>query len=373
MMRSLLLIFILMISTTSFAQSLSEFARNARSLGMGGVYVPFVDGADAVFYNPAALGKVQGLDIKAAEVGVSLNSLSKEDIDALQNFNPSDSSTYNSLFGKRVWVQATGKSAIAVGNFAIGYLNDIETSLELHNPSYPQFETYFRQDVGYYLGYAINIGPGTYLGTAVKRVDRWGGVKQELSMTDVSNASSFSDIGAYFDDKGQGYGVDLALQTTVDLPLLKPNVALVWQDVGNTAFRKTAGDDSPPHITQNLILGAGVTLDLPGLDLAFGGEARHLLEPDIEAGKKLHLGAEISLPIIDIRAGYSQGYLSYGAGINLFILHIDAVSYTEELGAYPGQTADNRYMISVGIDLAFDADFKFTDNQGKRRKLKQRR
>ncbi|QLY26102.1 hypothetical protein [Bdellovibrio sp. KM01] len=373
MLRSLILIFTFMISTVSFAQSLTEFARNARSLGMGGVYVPFVNGADAVFYNPAALGKVQGLDIKAAEIGVSLNSLSQEDIESLQNFDPNDSSTYNSLFGKRVWVQATGKSAIAVGNFAIGYLNDIETSLELHNPSYPQFETYFRQDVGYYLGYAINIAPGTYLGTSVKRVDRWGGVKQELSMTDVSNASGFDDIGAFFDDKGQAYGIDMALATTIDLPLLKPTLALVWQDMGNTAFRKTAGSEAPPHITQNLILGGGVTLDLPGLDISAGGEVRHLLEPDIEAGKKLHLGAEISLPVFDLRAGYSQGYLSYGVGINLFILHIDAVSYTEELGAYPGQAADNRYMISVGIDLGFDADFKFTDNQGKRRKLKQRR
>ncbi|UYL08806.1 hypothetical protein B9G69_017320 [Bdellovibrio sp. SKB1291214] len=373
MLRSLFLVTILFASTNAVAQSLSEFARNARALGMGGTYIPFVNGADAVFYNPAALGKVEGLDIKAAEVGVSLNSLSKEDIDELQNFDPNDPNTYSGLYGKRVWLQATGKTAIAVGNFAIGYLNDNEVSLELHNPTYPQFETYFRQDVGYYLGYAFNVAPGTYMGVAAKRVDRWGGIKQELSLTDVSNASSMSDIGDRFDDKGQAYGIDMAIATTVDLPLLKPTIALVWQDVGNTAFRKTAGDDAPPHITQDLSFGAGVNLDLPGLDVAFGGEVRHLMESDIETGKKLHLGAEVSLPVFDLRAGYSQGYLSYGVGVNLFILHIDAVSYTEELGAYPGQTADNRYMISLGIDLSFDADFKFTDNQGKRRKLKQRR
>lgn len=373
MLRAVLLTFVLFVSSSAVAQSLTEFARNARSLGMGGVYIPFVNGADAVFYNPASLSKVEGLDIKAVEVGVSLNSLSQEDLDELQNFDPNDPNTYNGLYGKRVWVQATGKSAVAVGNFAVGYLYDAEVSLELHNPTYPQFETYFRQDSGYYVGYAIPIGPGTHLGMTAKRLNRWGGVKQELSLTDVSNAESINDIGNRFDDKGQGYGFDLAVGTTIDLPLLKPTVALVWQDVGNTAFTKTEGDDNPPHIPQNLSLGAGVNLDLPGLDVAFGGEVRHLLEPEIEAGKKLHLGAEVSLPVFDLRAGYSQGYLSYGVGVNLFILHIDAVSYTEELGAYPGQTADNRYMISVGVDLGFDADFKFTDNQGKRRKLKQRR
>ncbi|MEK2690045.1 hypothetical protein [Bdellovibrio sp. GT3] len=373
MLRSLLLTFILTFSTTALAQSLSEFARNARALGMGGTYIPFVNGADAVFYNPAALGKVEGLDIKVVDVGISLNSISPEDLEAIQNIDPNDPNSYNSLFGTRVWVQATGKTALALGNFAVGYLNDNEVSLELHNPAYPQFDTYFRQDTGYYLGYAFNVAPGTYFGIAAKRIDRWGGVPQELGLSDVANADSFNEIGDRFDDKGQGYGIDLALATTIDLPLLKPTLAVVWQDVGNTAFRKTAGDDAPPHITQNLSVGAGVTLDLPGLDLAFGGEARHLLEPDIEMGKKLHLGAEVSLPIVDLRAGYSQGYLSYGVGVNLFIFHIDAVSYTEELGAYPGQTADNRYMVSVGIDLSFDADFKFTDTQGKRRKLKQRR
>jgi hypothetical protein len=60
-------------------------------------------------------------------------------------------------------------------------------------------------------------------------------------------------------------------------------------------------------------------------------------------------------------------------GLNFLIFHIDAVSYTEELGVYPGQTAENRVMVGLSIDLGFDADFKFTDNNGKKRKVKQRR
>lgn len=358
------------------AQSLSETSRSLRALGMGGVYIPFVTGADAVFYNPAALGRVSGLDIKLASVAVgggSTSDLTQETLNELQNIDPNDPSTFNNLFGKRIWLQGTGKVAFALPYFGMGYLTDYETSLELHNPAYPEFDTYFRNDTAIYLGGAVPLGPVSYLGMSLKRINRWGGNSQQLSLTEVSNATSIDDIGRNFDRKGQGYGLDLAVMTEIPLPLLKPTFALVWQDAGSTSFTKTSGTEAPPHIEQNLSFGAGVALDLPGLDVAVGGELRHLLEPDIQAGKKLHLGAEVSLPVLDLRAGYGQGYLSYGVGLNFLIFHIDAVSYTEELGVYPGQTAENRVMVGLSIDLGFDADFKFTDNNGKKRKVKQRR
>ncbi|MNL63779.1 hypothetical protein D3C87_1879440 [compost metagenome] len=124
---------------------------------------------------------------------------------------------------------------------------------------------------------------------------------------------------------------------------------------------------------QNLSAGAAVGFDLPGLDWTFGVEGRHLLDNDVQLGKKLHVGTEVSLPFIDVRAGLNQGYMSYGVGLNFLIFRLDAVSYVEELGVYPGQTADNRYMVGLTVDLSFDANFNFQDNNGKKRKLKQRR
>ncbi len=74
--------------------------------------------------------------------------------------------------------------------------------------------------------------------------------------------------------------------TEIPAPFLKPTLALVWQDVGSTSFNKTDGADAPPHIEQNLSFGAGLGLDLPGLDWSIGAELRHLLEPDVDIGKK---------------------------------------------------------------------------------------
>ena len=370
-----LLLFFQIFTCLSFAQSsgeLYERPRNVRSLGMGGVYIPFVNGPDAIVHNPAALGRVEGINFHLAEVNIGANGEEAyeiyKDLDELD-----DPNTYNGLFGKRLWAQVNGQTSFAIPYFGMGYYTDYNVSLELHNPGFPEFETYFRNDQAYVIAGAFTIGPGAYVGIAGKKVDRWGGDTQDLGLSTIANASDLEAIGDNFDNKGTGYGIDIAVLQEIDLPFLKPTLTAVWQDVGSTAFTQTGGADAPPRIAQNLSVGAGVLLDLPGLDVSAGVEGRHLLEPDIQIGKKVHLGAEVSLPLIDVRAGYSQGYLSYGVGLNLFILRVDAASYTEELGVYPGQTAEQRYMVAISLDLGFDADFKFTDNNGKKRRLKQRR
>ncbi|KHD89276.1 MAG: hypothetical protein OM95_04350 [Bdellovibrio sp. ArHS] len=364
---------VLIFSVNAEAQSLGETTRSIRARGMGGVLVPFVNDSDALFVNPAALKRAAAIDIKLIDLMAGANKTLVESISDFQNIDANDPSTFNQFYGKKLWAQGVGKVAVSLPLISAGYLYDSEVNAELHNPALPQFETYFRSDQAVYLGTAFAVGPTTYFGMNLKRITRQGGSTQELSVSDISNVSNLSDIGNRFSNKGQGYGTDIALLHEIPLPILKPTLTLVWQDVGNTAFKKTDGDDAPVHIEQNLVFGAGVGLDLPGLDWVIGLEGRHLLEPDIELGKKLHVGTEISLPLIDLRAGYNQGYLSYGVGVNFLIFHIDAVSYTEETGLYPGQDGDTRYMASLSIDLSFDANFKFTDNGGKRRKLKQRR
>lgn len=371
-MKNIFILFILLLSSTAGAQQIYETARSIRSLGMGGMYIPIVNDTDALFYNPAALGKLKGFNFLLANVGIGINSDSISEIDTLRNFDPNVPSSFDSLFGKRVAAQAVGKAAFAMPYFGFGYFTNYDVSLELHNPAYPQFETFFLNDSGYVFGGAVPIGPDSFLGMNLKRINRWGGEQKDLGLATIANGASLEEIGRNFDNKGVGYGMDLAVMTTIPAPL-GPTLALVWQDVGGTAFTKTGGTDAPPHIDQNLSFGAGLGFDLPGIDWTAGVEARHLLDSDVQIGKKIHLGTELSLPLIDVRAGINQGYFSYGVGVNFLIFHIDAASYTEELGVYPGQTAENRYAVSLSIDLSFDADFHFTDNNGKKRKLKQRR
>ncbi|XGC80215.1 hypothetical protein ACES2L_12865 [Bdellovibrio bacteriovorus] len=354
------------------AQELYEPFRGIRSLGMGGVVISIVNDAEAVFHNPAALGRVEGLNIHLLELGLGGRMLSPEDLEAIQNIDSDDPSTYNDLFGTRLNFKANGALGLALPYFGVGYYTDYDLSLELHNPGYPEFTTYFKNDSAVTIGAAYPIAPKSYIGMSLKRMTRWGGATQELGLTTVANAGDIQGIMDEFENKGQGYGVDLALLTEVPAPL-NPVLTVVWQDVGSTAFTQTGGADAPPHVPQNLSAGASIGFDLPGLDWVIAMEGRHLLEPDVQIGKKVHIGTEVSIPFLDIRAGINQGYITYGVGFDFLIFRLDAASYTEELGIYPGQTADNRVMIGLSIDLGFDANFNFTDNSGKKRKLKQRR
>ena len=76
----------------------------------------------------------------------------------------------------------------------------------------------------------------------------------------------------------------------------------------------------------------------------------------------------------DTVIGFSQGYYSLGASLDLFLFQIDLAYYGVELGEYPGQDEDRRIQIAFTMDMGFDPSFNFMDfNKVKGRKLKQRR
>jgi hypothetical protein len=77
-------------------------------------------------------------------------------------------------------------------------------------------------------------------------------------------------------------------------------------------------------------------------------------------GKKINLGLELSWPIIDVRGGFQQGYLSYGVGCDIWLFRLDLASYGVELGEYPGQLEDRRYMLQMTFDFGVDpSNFSF--------------
>jgi hypothetical protein len=369
-MRKSLLSFLslLFLAPLSQAVEVVETYGNVRSLGMGGIYMSIVNDSNAVFYNPAALGRLEGFRLKVLNIEAGVNG-----VDAYNNFKDIDmnsSSSYNDLYGKHIWLRAGGKTGVAIPYFGVGAFSDSHAQLELHNPAFPQFSTEFTSDYGLVVGGAVPIGPGSFAGLSLKRISRWGGAK-DIDLGTLAGGN-LTTIANQFQDKGNGYGVDVALMSTLPVPF-SPTVSAVWQDVGCTAFDMSAGTQAPPRIHDNLSLGISTLMDLPGLDWTTGLEYRHITESEYPLAEKLHLGTEISLPLIDLRAGLNQGYSSYGLGINFLFLSLDLASYTEERGAYAGQTPENRIQIGLSLDLGFDADFHLTDSNGKKRKLKQRR
>jgi hypothetical protein len=83
-------------------------------------------------------------------------------------------------------------------------------------------------------------------------------------------------------------------------------------------------------------------------------DVEYVDQSSIQLGNKLHAGVEVSLPLIDLRAGLNQGYYTAGVGLNLLFAQIDIATYGVELGAYPGQLEDRRYVAQITFDFGFD-------------------
>lgn len=367
-MKKVLFSFFILVQIKALGVEVDNYNVPVRALGMGGVYIPFVNDTDAPLINPAALAYTSSVSWQIANIFVGLNGQ-----DALTNFNGasvSGTSSFNSYLGQKLFVNAYAKSAWTSPYFGVAGFYRNQFSMVIRNPAFPNFDMTYLSDYGLNIAGALPLGPVASIGGAIKRVNRWGGPRS-VGLSTVA-AGSTAALLDEFQNKGVGYGVDLAYMMKFPV-LMKPTVAVTWTDVGATSFLKTAGTEAPPRIKDNLSFGLGGSLDLPGLDITGGFEYKHILETGVQIGKKLHFGTEFSMPIVDIRTGMSQGYSSWGLGFDLLLMEIDLATYTVEAGEYPGQTPESRFQLSINMEMSLDADFKFSTKEGKRKKVKQRR
>jgi hypothetical protein len=80
--------------------------------------------------------------------------------------------------------------------------------------------------------------------------------------------------------------------------------------------------------------------------------------------KKVHLGAEIDLKFLALRAGLNQGYPTFGIGIMSGPLSLDYVYYTRETGYFAGQAPQSMHVLSLGLAIFISNPnrIRYTDN-----------
>lgn len=67
--------------------------------------------------------------------------------------------------------------------------------------------------------------------------------------------------------------------------------------------------------------------------------------------KNLHLGSEFKWKALAARLGVSQGYLTAGFGVDLWLFQVNVATYAEELGLNPGVMEDRRYAAQIGFQI----------------------
>lgn len=330
---------------------------NARAMGMGGAFAAIVDTEESLWYNPAGIAKNSGLYVTFADPHVGISN--PDSITNLADLADATtfSATLDKLYGDPLWVGGGAKASVMAPFFAAGYFYDVDTSIVIDNPVNPSMEVSYITDTGYALGTAWSIGGIFQMGFAAKYITRTGVRKTWGAQTIADIISGGSSPDVIFDEisgtTGTGYGLDMGVNFTFPT-IVRPTISFVWKDIGNTKFRAATGEPNPPTEPQDMTVGIGLMLDVPFLSIAPVLEVRHLNDSDEQITKKVHLGLELGLPLLTLRAGLYQGYYTAGAGFNLGLIEIDAATWGTEIGGHPGQLESRRYLVQATIRLGFD-------------------
>ena len=96
----------------------------------------------------------------------------------------------------------------------------------------------------------------------------------------------------------------------------------------------------------NKILDPTIHVDLTDMVNVIGGA----IAGDSSIWKMVHLGAELKLlRVLNAWAGLSQGYFTFGAGLDLFVVEINASMFTRELGDYLGDRPSSGFTLEAAI------------------------
>jgi hypothetical protein len=377
-LRWLSAIFLILLSAPLANAQLATGYTSVRALGMGNAYTAVAEDSDAIFYNPAALAKVDGMHwtIIDPHIGVGNPSnvalLSK--LSGSQGIGPAA----NSLYGNNIWLGGGGKSAVWIPYFGVAAYANTEAGVYAENPAYPRLNMNYYFDYGGAVGMALPIIPSIFsTGITVRSVNRTG-TTGVIGLGSVASGST-KELESQLKSRGTGYAVDFGTIMTIPGPI-SPTVSFTYRDLGYTAFSHEEGAGSPPRVEPEMIAGAAVKFKIPFLSVTPSVDYRYIGRSNVATGMNLNMGLEVSLPLIDLRGGMNQGYYTAGVGLDLGILRVDAATWGVELGAYPGQMVDRRYMAQLTIELGFDP-LKFlgsasggnSGSEGEHHRLKRRR
>ncbi len=364
------IIFVILLSLDTHALELFQQGMTTRSAAMGGTSIAFVRGPDALFSNPAALAKVEGFSFNLITANAAISTNAQNLISTLQKTGTSfTAADLNQFYGKKIFSDVSLQGGVVVPYFGVGAYSYSTAIQSFSNPSFPFYNVDLVSDYGYIIGGAFELSKNLSFGVSGRHVKRWSGNK-DILVTDLLGSGPQNIIKQRLSDKGKGNALDVAMLATFENSW-NTSVAVVWRDLGNTRFSTTSGN-GPERQEDNLIFGLSTQKEL-GLTTWTNAFEYKYIRNDGDITKKLHLGTELALPVIDLRAGYGQGYLSYGAALDFSFLRAEVAAYTNELGANAGQSPSDRYQASISLNIDMDQSFKLQTANGKKRRLNLRR
>ncbi len=343
-------------------------------VGSGGVGVAHPEGLTSLFVNPAGLAAAPSsftaLGISPAlyflpnrTVRPYLGELSTDPSAALAGLSPTIAS--NGFGGN--WTMGLGYSGKGIGiglfNVADVYADSTQATSQLADAS---------DTLGFLVGLGVPITSNLSIGGTLRPMVRIHALAAPL--VDLANFAYGKGGTSFPVLYGFGIGLDLGL-----LWELSPfTVGLSLRDIGGTQFYYSSGtlQSVLSSITSGKSLPYGTPVssvyEVPmnvTMGLAYHpdvGRAASIINPRFEVDYHyafgqtppspllgLHAGADLRfLSLVDLRAGFNQGYFTFGAGIKLLFLRVDAAYFTRP-GSLTGSGAAPNTGLATSLTISF--------------------
>ncbi len=374
---SILALFIVSQATQAFAtEEVMRIYKGVRSLGMGGVVTTTGRYDEALFANPATQIEAEAWKLSILSITGEVNTNFISDASKVSAVKSSSGSgaiqkiADSGLVGRN---EHTRVSIIAPGFYsphffgentglAFGLLIDEQTDLMLRGNS--DVDAQALVDIGPNVGVAHKFLDGALnVGMNAHVLYRLSGDPTLSSTAFLAGQKVTLNSVA-----GQGIGVDFDLGAYYKLPWALPFFKKVsvggslnslmqstYRVAGKTIVKAVTTSPFGNDRTGSL----GVRADLPDFlvtsDSLFAIEFQDIGTTRRLASfwKKLHLGGETHLLVkmLSVRAGFNEGYISGGLGLDLPLFKFDVATYGEELGANTGRIEDRRFIARISFDI----------------------
>lgn len=379
MIRTIFIIISILSCFSLHAMEVIYLARSPQALLMGDAFTAFADDEFTLFYNPAALGKNNGAALTpfSPYFGMTdpLTGISK-----FQNMPSTADGIANRLLNFPINLSAGAVPTVKMSHFGFSLFLNQNTSMILRNQTNPTLDINYNYDRGFITGFAYNLGAGSFttrqkktkktkntvgervsVGFSVKHITRQG-LSGNYNLFSTSILNTISGGGASVGSikkalgysTGEAWGYDTGIEYSRTSGVSTFNAAFSILDIGGTRFDRTEGTGTVPKQRMYMNAGVGFKQDFGLFDYKLSADLHPFYGP-VDFARQIHLGGMVGLPLIKLYGGFSEGYLSYGAGIDIWPFEITAGWYGVELGSKYRQQEGRRFIMYLSLfDFSLD-------------------
>lgn len=339
------------------AELLRRMYRGTKQYAMGGAGVALAEDPSSFWYNPAAVAGIDSTRIHYLMLDVdgagNLITDAPVIMAAMSDFSVS---SINALMGRNTYARAQYAPVMLMPGMAVGIIAEQTFAFYAKNQALPQVTMGYQNTNGIQAAFAIPLQrrrgrrrTGDFeLGVALKILWRKGGY-YKLSTAEMINVAGQKMEGLHQLTGNYQFGIGADLGARYSRRVSRQvqwSLGASYVDAGDTSFGGKA-----KRARGNLTLGGALNYDTGPMKVIATYDFANLYE-DVDWRLKNHFGFELRFPVLSIYGGINQVFLTYGVGLNVWVLELTAMSYAEELGNVAFQDPNRRFTLRLNASLS---------------------